>query len=448
MMATATEVEQYREQFQANASALPGCEHKWVAELRDGALARFTELGFPSLREEAWKYTDVRPIVRKRFQIAAFTDPAPEKGIDLERWTITGLACHRMVFIDGRYHAALSGPDLHDEEGLELKCLSQALNDDPDSVRQEIQHGDDHSLAFELFNSAFMSDGTVIRIRDQVVVERPIHLIYISRHRAQAVAYNIRNIIIGGKNSRATVIESYVGEDDSNNFTNSITRVVMHPEAHLDHYKFQSESQASYHIGQLRALQHNDSCLRSYSIALGGRLARTDITTLLSGENARAEMFGIYLPHGRQHIDHHTLADHRSPNCVSNEHYRGVINDHGRAVFNGKVIVRPGAEKTDARQENHNLMLSDDGEVDTKPELEIYADDVKCSHGATIGQVDQDALFYLRARGIDMKTANQLLTHAFLKEPLAAVDIAELKTWINSAINRRLPYKNTFEEAL
>lgn len=447
MMATATAVEQYREQFQANASALPGCGHKWVAELRDGALARFTELGFPSIREEAWKYTDVRPIVRKNFQIAAFTDPAPETGIDLERWTIAGLDCHRMVFIDGRYHAALSEADLH-EEGLELKCLSQALNDDPDSVHSEIQEDHDHSLAFELFNSAFMSDGAVIRIREQVVVERPIHLIFISRHRAQAVTSNIRNIIICGKHSRATVIESYVGDDDSNNFTNSVTRIVMQPEAHLGHYKIQSESETSYHIGQLHARQHNDSCLRSYSIALGGRLARTDITTLLSGENARADMLGIYLPHGKQHIDHHTLADHRSPNCVSNEHYRGVINDHGRSVFNGKVIVRPGAEKTDARQENHNLMLSDDGEVDTKPELEIYADDVKCSHGATIGQVDQDALFYLRARGIDMETANQLLTHAFLKEPLAAVVNSELKAWINNAVNRRLPHKKTLEEAL
>jgi len=447
MMTTTTEVEHYREQFQNHASTLPGCEHKWVAELRDGALSRFTELGFPTLREEAWKYTDVRPIVRKNFRISTFTEPAPDKSIDLERWTIAGLACHRMVFLDGRYHAGLSGSDLH-EDGLELQSLSRALNDDPDSLRQEIQHGDDRSLAFELFNAAFMSDGAVIRIRDQFVVERPIHLIFISRHRAQAVTSNIRNIIIGGKHSRATVIESYVGDDESNNFTNSVTRVVMQPEACLDHYKFQSESPTSYHIGQLHVFQQNASRLRSYSIALGGRLARTDITTLFSGENARAEMLGIYLPQGKQHIDHHTLADHRSPNCVSNEHYRGVIDGHGRAVFNGKVVVRQGAEKTDARQENHNLMLSDDGEVDTKPELEIYADDVKCSHGATIGQVDQDALFYLRARGIDMETANQLLTHAFLKKPLAAVDIAELKAWINSAINRRLPHKKMLEEAL
>jgi Fe-S cluster assembly protein SufD len=253
-------------------------------------------------------------------------------------------------------------------------------------------------------------------------------------------------LIILSENSQATVIESYIGLNDSDYFNNTVTEVCMKQNAHLQHYKIQQESMQAYHIGSLKITQAKDSRVESHSISLGGALVRNDIHSLLEAEGAGIRMNGLYMATGKQHVDNHTRVDHMRPHTSSHEIYRGVLNDHARGVFNGKVVVHKDAQKTDAVQSNANLLLSDNAEVDTKPELEIYADDVKCAHGATVGQLDQDMLFYLRSRSIDENTAKSLLTFAFADEVIRRINLDPIRKRLEYQVIGRLPEADLIRE--
>jgi Fe-S cluster assembly protein SufD len=435
-------IKHYVDQFQHLQKEL---ENDQLQAQRESAIESLQKTGFPTTRQENWKYTDVRPITGKLFNTTT-VDPENISTEAFDNLRLHELDCHELVFINGRYSAGHSSlkalPD-----GVVLKDLASALKDHPQLIAEHMagfsaadQNG------FTAVNTAFIRDGALICLPPNAVIEKPINLLYLSGLNDQPFASHPRNLIILSENSQATVIESYIGLNDSDYFNNTVTEVCMKHNAHLQHYKIQQESMQAYHIGNLKITQAKDSQVESHSISLGGALVRNDIHSLLEAEGAGIRMNGLYMATGKQHVDNHTRVDHLQPHTSSHEIYHGVLNDHARGVFNGKVIVHKDAQKTDAVQSNANLLLSDNAEVDTKPELEIYADDVKCAHGATVGQLDQDMLFYLRSRSIDENTAKSLLTYAFADEVIRRITLDPIRKRLEYQVIGRLPEADLIRE--
>jgi len=412
---------------------------------RQSAIELLQKTGFPTTRQENWKYTDVRPIIGKLFNVATL-NPENISTETIESIRLHELDCHELVFINGRFSAGHSRlqalPD-----GVVIKDLASALKDHRQLIAEHISgfSAAEHN-GFTALNTAFIRDGALICLPPNAAIEKPINLLYLSGLHDRPFASHPRNLIILSENSQATIIENYIGLDDSDYFTNTVTEVCMKQNAHLQHYKIQQESMQAYHIGSLKIAQGQSSRVESHSISLGGALVRNDIHSRLEAEGAGIIMNGLYMATGKQHVDNHTRVDHLQPHTSSHEIYRGVLNDHARGVFNGKVIVHKDAQKTDAVQSNANLLLSDNAEVDTKPELEIYADDVKCAHGATVGQLDQDMLFYLRSRSIDAHTAKSLLTFAFADEVIRQIKLDPIRKRLESLVIGRLPEADLIRE--
>jgi len=410
----------------------------WFSEQRLSALNLFKETGFPSSRQENWKYTDVRPIAKKSFSnISATTTSITAEEISAVRFQ--DLDCYELVFINGVYSKEYSRLDSL-PENIVIENMASALSKDKDFLKKHLSHYADNNVSpFTALNTAFIQHGTYINVPKNTVVEKPINILYLSKENAQPFATHPRNLIIMGEHSEATLIENYIGLDNANYFTNAVTEVSLSTASILKHYKIQKESLSAYHVGNLNVTQGKDSQFESHSISLGGSLVRNDIHSQLAAKGASIVMNGLYMTDSKQHVDNHTRVDHLKPNTHSKENYRGVLNGKSRAVFNGKVVVHPQAQKIEAHQNNANLLLSDDAEIDTKPELEIYADDVKCSHGATVGQLDQNMLFYLRSRAIDEETARSLLTYAFVNEVMRDISLAPIKNRLEHLIVGQLP---------
>lgn len=422
----------YVEQF-ARQPALAGAEPGWLHRSREAALARFVELGFPTNREEDWRYTSVSMLERRPFEIGG--EAEEEAGAA----AAAGLALadsHLLVFIDGRFSPRLSRPGSL-PDGAQLVPLSQVLAQQPEVVEACIAEDGERSGAFAALNAAFWADGAYLDLAPGTVVERPIQLLFVATRPEQASFP--RNFIRCGAGARAVVIEHYAGTDERAYLVDAVTRIDLGNGAVLTHCKLQEEGLRAFHVGELRAEQGADSRLVSLSFAFGGQLGRSEIATRLDGEGAAAELAGLYLGDGRQHLDHHTRIDHLRPRCTSREFYKGVLDGSARAVFGARAVVHPGAQRTDAAQANHNLLLSPTAEVDTKPQLEIYADDVKCRHGATVGQLDPEQRFYLRSRGLDEATARAVLVHAFAREVLDRVDVPALRRRLEDRLLARLP---------
>ncbi|MFT5395200.1 MAG: Fe-S cluster assembly protein SufD [Gammaproteobacteria bacterium] len=410
----------------------------WFAKDRQSALNLFKETGFPNSRLENWKYTDVRPIKKKSFSnVTEAVVSVSAEEINAIRFD--GLDCIEVVFINGVFskeHSSLEGLD----KGLVVENMLDALTNDQDLLAKHLtKYADDKVSPFTALNTAFIQNGTFINVSANTVIEKPINILYLAKDSNGSLATHPRNLIVMGENSEATVIESYIGLDDANYFTNAVTEVALSASAILKHYKIQQESLNAYHIGNLNVMQGKDSKLESHSISLGGALVRNDIHGQLAAEGAEIIMNGLYMTGDKQHVDNHTRVDHLKPRTLSTENYRGVLNGKSRAVFNGKVIVHKDAQKIEAHQNNANLLLSDDAEIDTKPELEIYADDVKCTHGATVGQLDQNMLFYLRSRAIDEETARSLLTYAFADELISNISFAPIRNRLERLVIGQLP---------
>ena len=409
-----------------------------LSEQRQSALQHFRENGFPNTRQENWKYTDVRSLARQKYS-ATVSGKAAVSEEEFEAVRFAELDCLELVFVNGVYVSELSSL-----EGLPadaIVCdLGSALDNHAELLKQHIsKYADNTVSAFTALNTAFVQHGVFIYLPKNTTIERPINLLYLSRQQEQEFAAHLRNLIVLEENSEASIIESYVGLDEANYFTNAVTEVALGQAARLQHYKLQQESLNSYHIGNLYARQGKDSQLESHSVSLGGSLVRNDIHSQLNADGAAIILNGLYMTAGKQHVDNHTRVDHLKPNTFSTENYRGVLNDRSRAVFNGKVIVHPDAQKIEAHQNNANLLLSDDAEIDTKPELEIYADDVKCSHGATVGQLDKDMLFYLQSRAIDKETARSLLTFAFAEEVISKIKLQPIRNRLEYLVVGQLP---------
>jgi Fe-S cluster assembly protein SufD len=434
--ADSSTVAHYLATLRNNRSRLPGSGIPWLQRLRDRAAASFAECGFPTGRWEEWKYTDTQPLIKRGFELSAAGVPTPALE-DVKPYFLDGAATHRLVFVDGRFV-----PDLSQLEALPadvvVQPLVQALPQHVDVFESHVaRQADMDNNPFVAINTMLMSDGVFIYLPADAVVEWPIHILYLSAK--DGGTSQLRNLVIAGEGSQAAIIEHYVGPDGSTYWTNAVTEIAVGDDASIEHYKLEEEGNKGFHIATIEARQRRDSRFTSHNASLGGRLVRNDINSRLEGENAQCTLDGLYVLKGRQHVDNHTRIDHVSPRAVSRELYKGVLDGWSRGVFNGKVIVHKDAQLTDSNQANHNLLLSPNAEVDPKPQLEIFADDVKCTHGATVGQLDQDALYYLRSRGVPEPEARTLLTFAFANDVITHVRLASIRTRLENLIKTRLP---------
>lgn len=453
MLQVAEELDSYRVDFERIERDSADRQPQWINQIRKAAFGRFVELGFPTTRLEDWKYTNVAPIVKTPWGRAG--QPwGTLPGEPLEPFTLEEVACAQLVFVNGHYSRELSSLQLL-PEGVRVGSLATVLTSDPGSVEAHLaQYASYHDQAFVALNTAFMEDGAFVSIPKGTIVEAPIHLLFISCASFDSaqdkpfgsaddgggsapVSYP-RNLIVVGSHSQVRIVESYVGLEHDVYFTNMVTEIVGGENAVIDYYKVQQESEAAFHVATVQAQLGRNSTFSSHAIDLGGALVRNNLGVALEGEGAECVLNGLYMVTGRQHVDNHTRIDHAQPHCSSRELYKGILDGKSRGVFNGKVVVHKAAQKTDAKQVNKNLLLSEDAVIDSKPQLEIFNNNVKCTHGTTIGQHDQDAMFYLRSRGLDLTAVRSLLTYAFASELLSRIKVGPVRTRLEALLLTRL----------
>ncbi|MFW5426748.1 MAG: Fe-S cluster assembly protein SufD [Methylophagaceae bacterium] len=416
----------------AENSRLVGDDLVWLNDLRKLALNEFDQSGLPAKKQEDWKYTSLWALSQQEFnhkaEINTLTAAQCEQSALLKE-------CYRVVIVDGIFSAQYSQiSEL--QSGLTISPLSSGLKHVQSHLGQQLDIG---KAGLNALNTLLMNDGVVITVDESAKVSKPIEILVVNTGSTDNLATHLRHVIVLAENSEATVIEHYAGLTDATSLNNVVSEVVLAENAELNHYKLQQESSNATHIATLSAKQAANSQWKTNSISLGAKLARNDVHTQLLGEQAHVVMDGLYLPINEQHVDFHTRIDHMVPNTSSEELFKGVIDDKAHGVFNGKVIVHKDAQKTDSNQQNHNLLLSRSCEIDSKPELEIYADDVKCAHGSTVGQMNEDHLFFLRSRGLDEVSARSLLTYAFAVEVLERIPADDIRQALSAVVEQRLP---------
>lgn len=377
------------------------------------------------------------PITRVPFKMAA----SEQKGLPpslLSRFTFGVRGGIQLVFVNGRFAQELSSL-VGLPQGLLVESLSEALTKHADLVEHHLAgYADVSNESFAALNTAFIGDGAFIYLNRNLVVEKPIQVLFLSTARVEPAVSHPRTLVVAEPNSQIQLIESYAGPNEAFYFTNAVTEIVAGENAFVDHYKLQRESLAAFHISTVQLQLESSANVSTQSISMGGALVRNHVNAVLNGEGGEGTLNGFYLVNGKQHVDNHTCIDHAKPHCSSHELYKGILDGAARGVFNGRIIVRPDAQKTDSKQTNKNLILSEEALVNTNPQLEIYADDVKCTHGATIGQLDADALFYLRSRGIGLESARHLLTYAFAGDSINRIKIEPLRAELEKILFARL----------
>jgi Fe-S cluster assembly protein SufD len=405
-----------------------------LADIRTEALDTFKNIGFPTLKNEDWKYTNVAPLLKQDWQEAKNTSAIT----DIEKYLIPELDGHVLVFINGIYHAELS-TILPEAEGVIVNDLATTLLHNEALVAAHFsKYADLHFNGFSASNTALAQQGAFIYVPEKVVMKHAVQLLFLGED-SNKVLNQLRNLIIIGEASQCSIIENYQSADeDAQIFSNIVTEISAGKNAVVDHYKFQLENRKSNQVNLTQINQAAGSLCNNVTITTGGALVRNDLNYKLDGKNCESHLYGLYISDETQHIDNHTFVDHAQPNCFSNEFYKGIMSDNSHAVFNGKIIVRPDAQKTNAYQSNRNVLLSDEAHINTKPQLEIFADDVKCSHGATTGQLNEEAIFYLRSRGIGVAEAKAMLTYAFADEVLNNIKIPTLNDFVKNFIRHKL----------
>ena len=431
----ATSVTPFDDAFRAFEDADGAEAPRRVRSLRAAAFETFRRLGFPTTKNEDWHFTSVAPIAEHDY-VHVTTRSGDVQRAALAPFTFGGTDWHTLVFVNGRHAPELSSGD-ELPPGVRLMDLRSAWHEAPALVEQLGTITTFENRSFTALNSAFMNDGAVVHIDRDVEVSRPIHLLFVTDAVAAKSMMHPRNLIVVGRHAKATVIESYVSLSDAVYLTNAVTEVAVADGATLHHYKMQREGMRAFHVVTIETKQARDSHYVSFSFATGGSLTRTNIYTTLDGEGCGATLNGLYMLDGEQHCDHQTLIEHAQPNCFSRELYKGVLDGQSHGVFNGKVYVDPIAQKTDGKQTNNTLLLSDKAQIDTKPQLEIFADDVKCTHGATVGRLDEQALFYMKSRGVSRDLARQLLTYAFAADVLETIEQENVRQELERVALRR-----------
>jgi len=432
------ETDPYLEKFQRFEKQGAGKHPSWLFPIRKAGIVRFAELGFPTLRDEDWRFTNVAPIARLPFApVFEYTAGAVTRSM-LSGLHFASLNCNRLVFVNGHFSEELSTV-LPQPEGVEVGSLAAALTRDSATVQKHLaRSGNRQQNPFAELNTAFFLDGAYIHVPDGLSVAQPVHLLFISTAAQAGETSHPRNLIVAGKESQLTVIETYAGVNNVPYFTNAVTEFALGENATVEHCKFQDETWSAYHLATLQIGLAANCDFISHSIATGAKLSRNSINTLLNGEGIECILNGLYLTKDDQLADHYMIVEHAKPHCNSHEYFNGILDDRSKGVFHGRILVQQEAQKTDAKQRNKNLLLSDNATVDTKPQLEIYADDVKCTHGATVGQLNDESIFYLRARGIGLQTVRRMLIHAFAGEIIDRIRCEAIRQELDRVVWERL----------
>jgi Fe-S cluster assembly protein SufD len=438
MSVETTQLGNYLESFTEFAKDTARETPPWLRELREFAFARFCSAGFPTTRDEDWRFTNVTALARMPFQLAR-KNGAQLTVSDLEPWRMLGGAVARMVFVDGHFAPGLSTRGLLPDR-LAVNSLREEIMNGSRAVADHLgRYLDIERDPFCALNTAFADDGAYVHVGRGVVVEQPIHLLFISMSSSAPAMTHPRNLIVVEDEGQASIVEEYVSFGaEMSAFSNAVTELVAGGNAVVSHTLIEREHLETYNVSTLRIEQARSANVASHSLLLGGGLVRNNVHPVLAGEGGECLINGLFIGSGRQHLDNYMLVEHRSPHCNSRQFYNGVLDGRAHGVFHGRIIVHKDAQKTDAKQTNRNLLLSDDAQIDTKPQLEIHADDVKCTHGATIGQIAEDALFYLRSRGIDEAEARRLLLQAFAGECLDRLNTGALRDYAGAIVQARL----------
>ena len=427
----------------AFAAARPASDPRWLAALREQAMARFRETGLPSVRDEDWRQTPVGPIARTRFEPAPAVSTIPEAA--LARLAFDGAFKQRqVVLVNGRFVPGLSS--VAKVDGLRVESLAALLAREPDVLERRLGSIARDPNPFATLNTAFLDDGAVITIAPGAAIAEPVHVLHYSAPGGAATISHPRTLVLAGRTSQATIVESYGGEGTY--LTNAVTEIVLEDGAQVDHYTLQRESAESFHLATLAVTQGRDARFASSSVQVGGSLARQDVQQAFAGEGGESALSGLFLAGGAQLMDIHTRVDHAVPHCTSRQVYKGIVDGTARGVFVGRIYVAKDAQKTDAQQTNKNLLLSRQALVHSVPQLEILADDVKCKHGSTTGQIDPAALFYLRSRGIGEDAARSLLTYAFASDIVQKIRVEPVRAGLARYLRDRLPQAAGIEEAV
>jgi Fe-S cluster assembly protein SufD len=425
--------------FNNRLSAQPS----WLIALRREGYEQFADKGFPTTHDEDWRFTNVSALAQTRFALGDGSVAVTAQ--DLEQFGVTAFAC-RLVFINGHFAGKLSTiPTL--PKGVKVGSLAQELAKNSFAVEPHLgRHLKFYRDAFCALNTAFIEDGTYVFVPRGVIVEEPIYCLFITTASDAPTMNHPRNLVVVEENSQATIVEDYLslGEGSAASFSNTATELIAAESAVVSHYMIVRESAQSYNVSTLRIQQGRSANVSTHSVLLGGALVRNNVHPVLAGEGGECLINGLFMANGSQHMDNYMLVEHASPHCGSRQFYNGILNGHAHGVFHGRIIVHKDAQKTDAKQTNRNLLLCDDAQIDTKPQLEIYADDVKCTHGATIGQVDENALFYLRSRGLDDVSAKHLLLQAFANECLDRMHPGTVREHMERLVAEWLPETANF----
>lgn len=429
-------IERYVSDFNKMEESLNGESKSFFHNLRKNAIARFKELGFPTMKNEEWKYTNVSPIFNFDFS-PVNADKVSVKSSDIEKYLIGGLKVNLVVIVNGVFRSELSQFNSL-PKGVIIDNLSHVVKSNPEIIENNFSKFAKLDNAFIALNTAFASEGIVMYVPDNKIVEDPVHILNLSGNGDKHVLSQPRNLIVMGKSAQVKIIESYHSIGESANLTNVVTEVITGENSYVELYKIQNENFNSFHFNLTQVEQQKNSNFTTYTVSLGGAITRNDLNAVLDDENIQANLYGLYILEGKQHVDNHTLIDHAKPHCESRELYKGVLDGKSRGVFNGKVFVRKDAQKTNAYQSNKAMLLSKEALIDTKPQLEIYADDVKCSHGAAIGQLDEESIFYLRSRGIGEEQAKAVLIRAFANDVFDEIKLEPLHEHLNHLVFEKL----------
>ena len=403
--------------------------------IRKEALKNFSELSLPTLKDEEWRYTNISPLLKYNFALPSEDSKISDELVS--KHLFGEMDSNILVFVNGKFSKENSKL-LNLPEGTIAGSISDALKNNPEIIEKHFgKYASYSNQIFTALSTAYTKDGAFIYVPESKIVEDPIHIIFITTASEAKIIIQPRNLFVVSENSQVTIIEHFVSESDNIYFTNTVTEIVAEDHAIVDHYKLQEESKKAFHIARVEIDQDRNSDFTSHSISTGGVLTRNDINSRFSGKGGECTLNGLFLLEDKQLFDAHTLIDHATPLCNSHEHYKGILDNSSKGVFNGKVLVRQDAQKTNAFQQNNNILLSNNSLVNTKPQLEIFADDVKCSHGATIGQIDEEARFYLKSRGIGEEAANAILIHAFASDVIKSMKLESVRNYLENILSKR-----------
>jgi len=454
-MTAVAQLESWLENFTEAERSVPGRALPWLKKLREDAFARFCDVGFPTTKDEDWRFTNVSAIARTQFRAAPAYEKSrlAESGFGVFNGGADAARSAFLLFINGRFAQFFS----HTEnlpKGVTVASLAELMEREPATLEQHLgRYASQERDAFVALNTAFLADGAYVHVARGVVVEQPIYLLYISTQEDAPTVTHPRNLIVAEDGSQVAVVEDYVShpirdeaadkggaaiEGGAAIFSNAVTELVAGENAHVQHYLIEREHLKAFNISTLRIEQGRSANVASHSVLLGGGLVRNNVHPVLAGEGGECLINGLFLGTGRQHLDNYMHVEHAAPHCGSRQFYNGILDGQAHGVFHGRIVVHKDAQKTDAKQTNRNLLLSDDAQIDTKPQLEIYADDVKCTHGATIGQIEENALFYLQSRGISESEARKLLLMAFAEECVDRMHSTAARELVVGLIRRHL----------